>query len=94
MGMFDYIKCDYKLKDSPPIQFFQTKSFEEPNLDMYEITREGVLMLENKKVDFTGSVDFYEFTDRGRWYEYSAKFENGNLISLNPVFLHANPKTL
>ena len=46
MGMFDYIKCDAPLPDGSvtPPDHFQTKDFDDPYMDLYEITASGRLV--------------------------------------------------
>ena len=58
MGMFDYIRCDYRLPDGFDIKksgkkdyednFFQTKSFPCPVMDLYIIRRDGKLFHEKR----------------------------------------------
>lgn len=46
MGMFDYVRCDAPLPDGKPTprDFFQTKDFGLPQMDIYTITAEGRLI--------------------------------------------------
>lgn len=46
MGLYDYVRCEYPLPDLPdPTAIeFQTKSFPDPFLDQYRISREGRLL--------------------------------------------------
>jgi hypothetical protein len=48
MGLFDWVKCEYTLPDGfqPPGEYddFQTKTFDDPYMEHYAITREGRLL--------------------------------------------------
>ena len=51
MGMFDNIKCDYPLPDSPPADLdFQTKSLE-CGLDNYSIRADGTLWVQKYDIE-------------------------------------------
>jgi hypothetical protein len=95
MGMFDEIRCDYPLPETPDdgkVQF-QTKDFD-CILAYYRITEEGRLVMkvrwddtEERNVDHHGFVNFYTCAGDRRegtfkWWEYNAKFTDGQLVSI------------
>ena len=65
MGVFDYVRCRARLPGTPPAfvdasHEFQTKSFDDPWLERYEITEAGVLMgPDGEIVSHDGEVEFY-----------------------------------
>lgn len=47
MGMFDYVKCNYPLPRPEDVGVeFQTKTFEDPFMQHYEISTDGRLLLQ------------------------------------------------
>ena len=65
MGMFDEIRCKYKLPGTLPDflvgnnePVFQTKDIECAMLT-FDLSEEGYLSLQNCAQDFTGEVNFY-----------------------------------
>lgn len=99
MGLFDFVKYEYDLplEDFPLDKFdFQTKSIPEPAFRHFIITKDKQLLrrvnknFENKEVDyvkflFTGDMNFYTFLNK-KWYEYTASFDNGDLLKIEKVF--------
>jgi hypothetical protein len=97
MGMFDEIRCKYKL----PIEaandgrIFQTKDTEPQALLRYEIDEQGQLFKKFNgamvKDSLTGEVVFYTFYNKkdpqrsAGWMEFSADFLDGKLQSLKVI---------
>jgi hypothetical protein len=101
MGLFDYVKSEYKLPlpqevvddlsdtDWDEIEF-QTKSFDYPTLDVYEISEEGSIYMEVynrtgeglldrtrtgiEKIDYTGELIFYTDLMSKEW-DYWIEFK-------------------
>ena len=95
MGLYDMVICDAQLPDWCAVRHFQTKDLHYVDGDMstYRITAGGRLLLVavigNKEavehdMEFDGSLNFYAafFSD---WYEYRAKFTDGNLVEIRRV---------
>lgn len=93
MGMFDEIRCETPLPDGNPTEgiIFQTKSFPEPCLQRYVITKAGRLVdLRGNDLEPDGHITFYTSrptenagSDPEReWPEYRAQFSAGNLVSI------------
>ncbi|MEK6792244.1 MAG: hypothetical protein AABX95_00325 [Nanoarchaeota archaeon] len=90
MGMFDYLKCEFKLpKGNENIQNeeFQTKDFE-CMLDLYTITKDKKLKCKSKgkikTLPYHGDIRFYTSTGNHmdkthKWYEFNARFSYGRL---------------
>lgn len=51
MGMFDYIRCERELPDSPPTLEWQTKDTPSQYLDVYEIRADGSLWQEEYDIE-------------------------------------------
>jgi len=85
MGMFDYIRCDMPLPETPmpaPHGLFQTKDTPDQYLSEYRICKDGRLWREvdeggEVSPPFHGDVDFYTIGDKGQWWEYRARFTEG-----------------
>lgn len=95
MGMFDHIKCEYQLPN-PEVQseIFQSKDFD-CLMDMYTITRDGILVCRKYNLDGFDDKDKEMFKEdilvpyhgyirfytsfKREWYEYSASFVFGRL---------------
>ena len=95
MGMFDYIKCKYKLLNSNHQDLeFQTKDLN-CNLTTFIIDEDGYLYEKNRYskehllrddvlIDITGSINFNDYID-GVDIQYLAKFEKGKLINIHQI---------
>lgn len=85
MGLFDEIRCEVPLPDSwnPGEAWFQTKSFPDPCVRRYTITRSGRL-IDSVGNDLApeGYVTFYSDDREGRWHEYRARFREGGLAEV------------
>lgn len=92
MGMFDDITCERPLPGpvKPPNQSFQTKDFD-CYLDHYMITAEGTLVKDGAPIPFHGLLNFYTYTRDDWWFEYEAKFTDGQLVDINPVSIYQQP---
>jgi hypothetical protein len=87
MGMFDYISVNNK--DFVCIGC-QTKSLDSA-MNEYLI-KDGELLLTHTlfdkklekpiKVDYTGEVRFYDYTDDKEWIEFVAFVENGDVLKI------------
>jgi hypothetical protein len=102
MGMFDTLKCEYPLPDKiVQGDSFQTKSLD-CLLDNYTICKDGKLILHRQRhyeasvkkitIDFHGNLRFYTSqgsreTDNYEWFEYVARFTDGNLQWIKRVEL-------
>jgi len=99
MGMFDYVKCEMPLPDGKPtpIDYFQTKEFDCPYLEMYTIRADGRLIhrkpaydcdplgTEARDIDtnFHGLLNFGSYDVKTKESrEFVAKFTDGNLVSI------------
>ena len=90
MGMFDYLKCEFKLpKGNEDVQNeeFQTKDFE-CLLDLYIITKDRKLKCKSvgktKVIPYHGDIRFYTSTGNyedktHKWHEFIARFSYGKL---------------
>jgi|SRR3989338_6086295 len=89
MGMFDYLKCEFKLpKGNEDVQNeeFQTKDFE-CLLDLYIITKDRKLKCKSvgktKVIPYHGDIRFYTSIENSEnidiWYEFIARFSYGKL---------------
>lgn len=102
MGVFDYIKCEYPIDAPQTIHEWQTKDTPDQFLRTYTISKEGYLLSDGQTVDFTGEIRFYgNERINGRenyekWWEYSAMFDNGKLLTLSllvaPLFKEITEK--
>lgn len=95
MGMFDEIRCEAPLPDGYDASevWFQSKSFPDPCLCRYTITREGRLIdSRGNDLEPEGYLTFYTSDPEdskpsvpgrsrspGRWREYRARFVAGQL---------------
>lgn len=91
MGLFDDVRCDVPLPDGfegGRWGQFQTKTFPEPYMEKYTITREGRLLhqpsLKHEPTDtnYHGILNFYGGDTEGEWREYNAKFTDGQLVDI------------
>jgi hypothetical protein len=83
--MFDEIRCEEPLPDSwnPGDVWFQTKSFPDPCMHRYTITRNGRLVdSAGNDLDPEGYVTFYAHDREERWREYRAHFQRGRLVEI------------
>ena len=85
MGMFDYVKCEYPLPDDGPQHVvFQSKDLPHLLFDNFVITKNGRLIhkVYNSYIDtnFHGEIRFCDLTEKKEWFEYSALFNDGQLI--------------
>ena len=98
MGMFDDLRCEVEIPGDPKPQHchFQTKDFD-CFLDKYTITAAGTLEKYGVAIPFHGLLRFYTFeddrikrdgTDGGLWFEYEAKFTDGQLQGIEVVEIH------
>jgi hypothetical protein len=85
MGMFDNLTCEYPLpaEPNPDDNSFQTKDFE-CQLEHYTITADGRLLRKDTAVQYHGVIRFYTYTGE-MWFEYEAKFADGNLIDIRAL---------
>jgi hypothetical protein len=105
MGMFDEIRCEVALPDrlSPEETIFQTKTFPEPCLQRYVITKAGRLIDHaGNDLEPDGYIEFYTSEpssnpgagkDQSVWREYRARFLVGQLqeivsVKERPKFTH------
>lgn len=95
MGMFDDVICRRRMPDGHQQAAYQTKDFN-CLLDTYEITDEGRLIqvewneatkewMFKRDTHFHGFLNFYTFTKDEKWFEYNAKFTNGQLVEIVAV---------
>lgn len=89
MGLYDNLYCDADLPDTdvPPGSRFQTKSFLDPRLLKYRITKAGRLIDSlGRDLQVNGYVRFYpESNPLGTgspWPEYRAYFDDGHLQAI------------
>ncbi|MDO8564343.1 MAG: hypothetical protein Q7R87_05020 [Nanoarchaeota archaeon] len=82
---FDTLSCEYELPDKEvQDREFQTKSFD-CEFDNYIISKDGKLLINNKDskadIKFHGDVRFHTSAgkDNSKWYEYLARFTEGEL---------------
>ena len=100
MAMYDNVICDMPLPDgyTPDCQDFQTKFFD-CELETYRITKDGKLIRylfgrdleysDGDIVDFHGVFNFYDLNTKSKkWYEYDAKFLDGQCISIKKSRRH------
>ena len=83
--MFDEIRCEVPLPDSwnPGEAWFQTKSFPDPCMQRYTITRFGrVIDSAGNDLEPEGYITFYADDREGRWREYRACFRAGELSEI------------
>ena len=97
MGMFDYIRCDAELPETPlpPPRgaMFQTKDTPDQGLDKYVITKDGTLVRtaigsegDVTFKDYNGNIAFYTSgPDHVGWWEYEARFVDGWLQEITLV---------
>ena len=95
MGMFDYVVCRAELPTEVEFDpndwdagAFQTKAFHNL-METYEITLEGRLRILEDGIAYelhqrdgslySGEFNFYTSGKGGRWYEFIAKFKDGQL---------------
>lgn len=91
MGMFDTVRCEKPLPGEPkPPEgaWLQTKDFD-CTMETYTITAAGKLRNETGDVPFHGILSFYTY-EKDVWYEYEAKFTDGNLVDISPVSIYKN----
>ena len=94
--MFDYIRCDRVMPDGFDglCHEFQTKDFDWPYMERYEIRADGTLWHDVvqydsgpsvqpgwHQIEHHGYVDFYTF-DADKFHEYRAKFTDGVCVSI------------
>ena len=90
MGMFDYVRCARIMPDGVDGAScdFQTKDFDNPDMDVYEITSDGRLIGGPEGFDgstYHGFLEFYDIVSKGEeqwWHSYRAKFSAGTLVAL------------
>ena len=84
MGMFDTLRCEHPLPDGCTASEFQTKSLE-CLLDTFCLTLSG-RFLDAHSVDTNlhGVLRMYTSDTTGHWWEYEAKFTDGQLQHLVP----------
>ena len=82
MGMFDYVKSEVPLPDGHDA-ICQTKDFDMPYLETYLIRADGRLIKDGKDMNFHGMLNFYNYTEDGKWHEYDAKFTDGQLVGIS-----------
>jgi hypothetical protein len=82
MGMYDEIQCDAPVPDgyNGAGERFQIKSFPDPGLQRYKITRAGKLIdVLGNDLEPDGYVVFYTEDRDSIWREYRARFVSGQL---------------
>jgi hypothetical protein len=82
MGMYDEIHCDVPLPDDykGTTAGFQTKSFPDPGMQRYKITRAGRLIdALGNDLEPDGYIVFYTSDADSTWREYRARFLSGQL---------------
>ncbi|MEK6899200.1 MAG: hypothetical protein AABW79_03840 [Nanoarchaeota archaeon] len=97
MGMFDYIKCEFrssKIDKKVKDKTFQTKDFE-CVMDTYIISNNGELIRnsingDKEVIPYHGDIMFYTFTGEHedktfQWHEYVARFKNGKLEDIKRI---------
>ena len=85
MGMFDTIRCEPPLPDACTATEFQTKSLD-CTLDTYRLTASGRLLdARGADTGLHGVLRMYTGDRRGSWWEYEAKFTDGQLVHLVPA---------
>ncbi len=88
MSLFDVIRCDALLPDDGPSDgiHFQTKSFPDPSMQSYVITRVGRLLdMHAHDLEPEGCLTFdtnNEVSTHGRDRRYHARFADGQLMSI------------
>jgi len=89
MGLYDNLYCDAELPDAavPPGCRFQTKSFLDPRLLKYRITKAGRLLDSwGRDLEVDGYVRFYPESNPlvtgSPWPEYRAHFNDGHLQAI------------
>lgn len=85
MGMFDTIACEHPLPDDCAARDFQTKSLG-CTLAVFRLVAAGRLLDANgRDTGVHGVLRMYTGDAAGRWWEYEAKFTDGQLVHLLPV---------
>lgn len=85
MGMFDTIRCEHPLPDACTATEFQTKSLA-CVLETFLLTASGRLLdVQGADAGVHGVLRMYTGDDTGRWWEYEAKFTDGQLVHLVPA---------
>ena len=85
MGMFDTIHCEYPLPDACKATEFQTKSLD-CTLDTFHLTASGRLLdASGADTGLHGVLRMYTGDRTGGWWEYEAKFTDGQLAHLVPA---------
>lgn len=88
MGMFDWVVVESQvyLPDYPQGGVkagFQTKDID--NLcRRIRITNHGRLFVDSEDSNYHGMFNFYN-SFKGEWFEYNAKFTDGDLVIINRV---------
>lgn len=95
MGLFDEVQCDAELPDGLQCLgvLFQTKSFPEPMLERYRITRSGRLIdSRGNDLEPDGYITIYTTahsraapTPNAEWREYRARFVSGQLQGIERI---------
>ena len=90
MGLFDYVHVDRPGFD--PSEAFQTKDFDAPYMDRYDIAKDGRLIFTEwpkggnapppKDMEFHGMLYFYTLRSNDDWVTCEAKFTDGNLVEI------------
>jgi hypothetical protein len=84
MGLFDTIHCDHPLPDACTATEFQTKSLG-CDLCTYTLTAAGRLQdRQGTDIGAHGVLRLYTSDPTGHWWEYEAKFTDGQLVHLLP----------
>lgn len=85
MGMFDTIRCEHPLPDGCTASEFQTKSLD-CILETFCLTASGRLLdAQGADTGLHGVLRMYTGDKAGRWWEYEAKFTDGQLVHLVPA---------
>jgi hypothetical protein len=88
METFDDVRCEATLPPhkGEPGRDFQTKFFDDPYFRKFVITADGRLTCDEAVPGLdtiTCDLDFYEYQTRtGEWWEFVARFVDGNLLSI------------
>jgi hypothetical protein len=85
MGLFDTIRCEHPLPDACTASEFQTKSLG-CGLDTYRLMASGRLLdAQGADTGMHGVLRMVTSDRAGCWWEYEAKFTNGQLVHLVPA---------
>lgn len=95
MGLFDYVRCLHPLPDGflPGDRLFQTKSMDDPYLNILVITEDGRLVREDGSrdySDFHGDLDFGWSNICAGWSGFYATYDDTEIDSRDYVARFSN----